>query len=234
MDDIERQHDEPLAERLFRRARGAMDRAPGGQFVLNQARAVEDVFVQHLKNRLESVNGHAALPAPGNNGERNPGRDLSLAARMEMLRDQSLDQTQDSARYNVFSKVLDQLVPDEVRILTCLSDGSSAAVSHLVALGRKYDLIKVMPFESRLGNECGVMLLEAVPYYLNHLTEMGLINGGAEDKEQRDKYESIENGTEVRKAFENVRKEMRMKPVFIREVARLSPFGAALMSACGN
>ena len=78
------------------------------------------------------------------------------------------------------------------------------------------------------------MLAEAVPHYLAHLFSLGLLDGGPEDTTQTAKYEAIENGSEVRSTCEMMRKESRLRPVFIRETAHLSAFGKAFWTACSG
>lgn len=230
-------HDRPFAGRVIRQMRQAMARAPGGHFVLDQARAMEDVWLEHVRARLGDLNGHPYLPASLADGdEQGESRDASLVARFSSLADQSLNQTPDSARSRVYGRIINQLVPDEARILTAVSDGSEIAISHLVARGGRFKNSehRVMAFLSRVGNESGVMLADAVPHYLAHLFALGLLEGGPEDSQQTAKYEAIENGTEVRSACEKMRKETRMRPVFVRETAHLSAFGKAFWAACSG
>lgn len=227
----------PLAERLVRQMRQVMERAPGGHFVLGQARAVEDVWLEHIRLRLDDLDGHYYLPEPTeSSSEQGEVRDSSLMARFAALGEQSLNQSADSARARVYGRMLNQMVPDEVRILTALSDGSDIAISHLVARGGrfKHSEHRVMAFLSRVGNECGVMLADAVPHYLAHLFSLGLLDGGPEDSTQTAKYEAIENGSEVRTACEKMRKDTRLRPVFIRETAHLSALGEAFWAACSG
>jgi len=44
--------------------RQAMARAPGGDFVLSQARSVEDVLLEDLQLRLNGARRFLALPSP--------------------------------------------------------------------------------------------------------------------------------------------------------------------------
>jgi len=227
----------PWAGRLVRQMRQAMARAPGGHYVLDQARAVEDVLFEDLQSRLGGMNSHHYLPEPAQTSSGDgEGRDKSLQARFAALADQSLEQTPESATARVYGRIVNQLLPDEVRILTALSDGSDIAISHLVARGGRFKNSdnRVMSFLSRVGNESGVMLADAVPHYLAHLFALGLLDGGPEDNKQTAKYEAIENGSEVRAACEQMRKDSRLKPVFIRETAHLSAFGKAFWAACSG
>ncbi len=227
----------PWAGRLVRQMRQAVARAPGGRYVLSQARAVEDVLFEDLQLRLGGMGNHHYLPGPveASSGE-GEGRDKSLQSRFAALADQSLEQTPDSATSRVYGRIINQLLPDEVRILTAMSDGSDIAISHLLARGGRFKNSehRVMAFLSRVGNESGVMLADAVPHYLAHLFSLGLLDGGPEDSSQTAKYEAIENGSEVRSACERMRKESRLRPVFIRETAHLSAFGKAFWAACSG
>ncbi|MDX1802761.1 MAG: Abi-alpha family protein [Alcanivorax sp.] len=227
--------DRSLATRLMTRARQVMARAPGGHFMLGQARAVEDVLVQHLKVRLDDMGGHYYLPAPSQRleGAVSGAPVVALSARFAALSEQSLNQTPDSANQALFSRIVNQLVPDEARILTAISDGSGIAVSHLLAISRfKGKSHRMMEFLSRIGNESGVMLADMVPCYLRHLYSLGLLDSGPEDSRQTAKYEAIENGSDVRKACEQIRRDSKLNPVFIRETVQLSEFGKAFWSAC--
>lgn len=227
----------PLAGRLLRQMRQAMARAPGGDFVLSQARSVEDVLLEDLQLRLNGASRYQSLPSPGETASGyGQERDVSLQCRFEALSEQSLEQTPESAQARVYGRIINQLVPDEVRILTALSDGSDIAISHLVARGGRFKNSdhRVIAFLSRVGNESGVMLADAVPHYLAHLFALGLLDGGPEDNNQTAKYEAIENGSEVRAACEKMRKDSRLKPVFIRETAHLSAFGKAFWAACSG
>ena len=227
----------PWAGRLVRQMRQAVARAPGGHYVLDQARAVEDILFEDLQLRLGGMDSHHYLPGPvetsfGEGG----GHDKSLQSRFAALAEQSLEQTPASASARVYARIVNQLLPDEVRILTAMSDGSDIAISHLLARGGRFKNSehRVMAFLSRVGNESGVMLADAVPHYLAHLFSLGLLNGGPEDNSQTAKYEAIENGSEVRSACERMRKESRLRPVFIRETAHLSSLGKAFWAACSG
>lgn len=227
----------PWAGRLVRQMRQAVARAPGGHYVLDQARAVEDVLFEDLQLRLGGMDSRYYLPGPaGTSSAEGDGPDRSLQSRFAALADQSLEQTPDSAMNRVYGRIVNQLLPDEVRILTAMSDGSDIAISHLLARGGRFKSSehRVMAFLSRVGNESGVMLAEAVPHYLAHLFSLGLLDGGPEDTTQTAKYEAIENGSEVRAACEMMRKESRLRPVFIRETAHLSAFGKAFWTACSG
>lgn len=129
----------PLAGRLLRQMRQAMARAPGGDFVLSQARSVEDVLLEDLQLRLNGASRYQSLPSPGETASGyGQERDVSLQCRFEALSEQSLEQTPESAQARVYGRIINQLVPDEVRILTALSDGSDIAISHLVARGGRF------------------------------------------------------------------------------------------------
>lgn len=219
-----------LAKRLLNRAMNIAEWMPGGVFARSQARAMEDVLIQHLKNRMTDIRYQPPFPiSAGDPPERVPG----LAERFAILSEQSLHQTPETAYEILFNRLIGQLLPDEARILTAVSDGSRIAISHLLAY-RRFSArhLSVLVFMSRIGQECGVMLADATPCYLQHLKRIGLLESGPEDSTQNDKYESIENGSAPRQVAEQLRREKRFRPVFVRETVHLSSIGKAFLGTC--
>lgn len=223
-----------LAQRLVQRAQKTLASAPGGRFVQEQAQAVESMLLSRLKERMDGLGaGNNYLPPPVPRRQDNGSGSASLHGRVNDLMERSLNQTVDTAREDLFHQVIDQLVADEVRMLTALSDYSAAAVSHLEACTRiSGHRERLMSYLSRLGNECGVMLPEQTPYYIHHLVSLGLLRHGGEDKAQTAKYEAIENGSEVREACDQITNELKLHPRFVRQTVCLSDFGKQFWQHC--
>lgn len=218
-----------LAQRWWQRTRHWVKRAPGGDFLVGQAQAIETLMVQHLQERMQHLDS-APLALPGI--AQVPTGD-SIAERMALLMEHSLNQTPDSARYHFYQQLVEQLVPDEARLLTALSDGTPVPVCHLEAVPRLLgDRHRVLSFLSRIGHESGAMLTDQVPCYLQHLMAMGLLQTRGEDTKQNNKYETIENDSEARKAFDEIEKNRGFKPRFIRQAVQLSATGQQFWQAC--
>jgi hypothetical protein len=80
----------------------------------------ERQFYGFLRSRLDAVAPPAPplSPSPANILE-------SLDAKMHTLLDRAIEQSTASSRQELFHKILDQIVPDEARIIGALSDGSA-------------------------------------------------------------------------------------------------------------
>jgi len=217
------------------RGRNVADAVPGARFAREQARKTEEKILRRLKRRLDALEGnhnpHArsgsdSSPAPGNSA-------LSPADRLQQLMDQSLNQKPETAQQALYAQIVQQLLPDEVRILASLSDGGSIAFCHVDASNRLGTRrTRALSYASRLGIESGVMLTDSVSYYIGHLCELGLMEIGPEDPAQATKYEMIENDSQVRQVCERIDGESGSRPRITRYTAGLSPLGLQLWQAC--
>ncbi|MEN8718887.1 MAG: Abi-alpha family protein [Oceanococcaceae bacterium] len=224
-----------LAGRFSQLARSVSEAVPGGEFVRGQLQAAETVALRTLKDRLRELDGDAiinALPAPGQPASSvRPG--MSLRQTYEMLVDQSMNQSPDSAREAFYRKLLDELVPDEVRILNSASDGNVIPVVHLELTVRSAPPQRVLVNLSRIGTEAGVMLNELTPTYLTHLCSLGLLQSVGEDRAAMSKYDMIENESALIRLIETIHKQRKQKPRLVRGGLQLGPSGEALLRACG-
>jgi len=147
--------------------------------------------------------------------------------------ERSLNQRPESAENQLYLRLLDQLLPDEARILAAASDDTPIAVCHLEAANRLGTTsIPVLSNASRVGNEAGVMLTDQVPNYIAHLRALNLLNIGSEDKNLGSKYELIENDSAFRKALAHIEEEMKLRPRITRATAFLSTLGRGLWQTC--
>lgn len=216
---------------LAQRVRSFAHRIPGADLAQRQVQAAETLCLQELRKRLERLD-------EGETEDHLPSSTASTAARspgstLQGLMDRSLNQRPDKAERELFLQLLDQIVPDEARIMAAVSDGSSMPVCHLDATNRLGTTsTSVIANASRVGNEAGVMLTDRVPYYISHLHELGLLAIGPEDKSLASKYELIENDSTIRDASARIENEMSMRPRLTRGTACLSPLGQKLWEVC--
>lgn len=229
--------DEPSSRSLQRfhtlseRASALARCLPGGDFALRQARAAEDLLMEELRWRLDRERGNDNL-APGSASE--PDTDSrSPGSVFQDLLQRSLDQRPPAAEKHLYLRLLDQLLPDEARILAATSGGTPIAICHLEAANRLGTArIPVILYASRIGNEAGVMLTRQVPNYLAHLCTLNLLQTGTEDKNLGAKYELIENDSAFRKGLTLIEDELSLRPRITRATAHLSPLGRDLWQAC--
>lgn len=137
----------------------------------------------------------AAAEAPKTDG---------LSSKMRDLLERALDNSTSSSQVELFHHILDQLVADEARIISALSDGSS---SPLVTV---HDWVRravpgraVLENASLIGRTANVALPSMVPTYVSHLLSLGLVEVGPEDPDLKDDYEVLMAETAVLDAIKS-------------------------------
>ena len=127
-----------------------------------------------------------------------------LTTKMRALLDRALDNSTSSSQVELFHHILDQLVADEARIISALSDGSA---SPLVTV---HDWVRravpgraVLENASLIGRTANVALPAMVPTYVSHLLSLGLVEIGPEDPDMKDDYEVLMAETAVLDAIRN-------------------------------
>jgi hypothetical protein len=115
-----------------------------------------------------------------------------LGSKMRDLLDRALDNSTSSSQVELFHHILDQLVADEARIISALSDGSASPLVTVhdwvrrAAPGRA-----VLENASLIGRTANVALPAMVPTYVSHLLSLGLVEIGPEDPDLKDDYEVL-------------------------------------------
>lgn len=204
-----------------------------------QAQQVETRLLRSLKSRLDAFDPPARrdpesrFPVPVRTRRAAgdiPGSDAGTLLRA--LLERSLEQHTDTAEETLALRVVEQLVPDEARILSALSDGVPTAACHIAAV----KLINRTPLVvaeniSRIGVDAGVMLGHRVPVYLGHMRALGLIEAGPEDSGLAERYTLLESELQVRHTTQRIEEEMGMRARILRFSLRISEFGQALWQA---
>jgi hypothetical protein len=136
--------------------------------------------------------------------ERSDGDAESLDAKMHDLLDRAIGQNTASSRQELYHKILDQIVPDEARIISALSDGSTSPL--LNVYGRTLTgLVGEVVLEnmSLIGKTANLALPHLTPIYVSHLLSLGLVESGPEDSAMKDEYEILAADTAVLQAIKN-------------------------------
>jgi hypothetical protein len=218
-------------------ARRILQRLPGGDFVQDQVDGVERRLLRELKRRMDRVDGQGPAvsvlavalhggPQAGEAGSQTPGNILRelLAATAEQSREQ--------AETSFYSAILRALVPDEARILSALSDGSTYPLLHVMAAGRLgLAWHPMLEYVSTVGRSAGVIWPEMTYAYVQHLRALNLVDTGPEDYTQTTKYEMLETEQVVRSTLEQIKKDGQRSHIS-RRVLRLSDLGNRLWAAC--
>jgi len=155
----------------------------------------------------------------------------SVQHKMSSLLDSALSQSSASSRQMLFHKILDQIVPDEARIIGALSDGSTSPLLHVYGRTRA-GLVGEVVLEnfSLIGKTANLGLPQLTPTYVSHLLSMGLLETGPEDPALKDEYEILAADITVLKAI----KQAARGPIparIDRYTLRLSGLGLELWHA---
>jgi hypothetical protein len=183
-----------------------------GNELIGGARRV--LGVTELDRRLAAL-----LPTPGGDGTRSEA--LRERGRRLLERASELDDGQDDDIHPAYARILEQLSPDEARILRLLAtEGPQAAID--VRTWRPLDIGSsvVAPGLSMIGQLAGCMHPDRVPAYLSNLYRLGLIWFSRESLTDPAPYQVLEAQPE---AVEAIRRAGRAR--IIRRSIHLTPFG---------
>lgn len=155
----------------------------------------------------------------------------SMQNKMNTLLDRALSQSSTTSRHLLFHQILDQIVPDEARIIGALSDGSESALIHVYARTRA-GLVGEVVLEnmSLIGKTANLGLPQLTPTYVSHLLSLGLVETSPEDSSLKDDYEILAADTAVLRAI----KKASRGPIparIDRLTLRLSGLGRELWAA---
>ena len=167
-----------------------------------------------------------ALPEPPPPPE--PEREPTLRERGEQLLERSRDVWSEEEPHPAYARILDDLAPDEGRILVhLLRDGPQPSVD--VRTGGPVGLVSsalVAPGMSMIGARAGCRYVEEVPAYLNNLFRLGLIWFSREQLEDPMEYQVVEAQPDVLAATHSVRFAK-----VVRRSIHLTPFGTGFCQA---
>ena len=153
----------------------------------------------------------------------------SLRERGADLLSRSADIDYEEDAHPAYARIIDQLAPDEARILRFLkADGAQPAVDVRAA---KVPLISselVAPGLSMIGAGAGCRYLDRVPAYLNNLYRLGLIWFSREPLEDPLRYQVLEAPPEVLEA----RRAAGRGAKTVRRQILLTPFGDDFCRVC--
>ncbi|MCW2828586.1 MAG: hypothetical protein JWQ67_2202 [Marmoricola sp.] len=153
----------------------------------------------------------------------------TLRERGEDLLKRSRDVWSEEETHPAYARILDDLAPDEARILLLLLRGGPQP-SVDVRTGGPVGMVSsslVAPGMSMIGPRAGCRYLDEVPAYLNNLFRLGLIWFSREQLEDPMEYQVVEAQPDVLAAMHSVR-----FPKVVRRSVHLTPFGIGFCRAC--
>jgi DNA-binding transcriptional ArsR family regulator len=183
---------------------------------VRQLGRAEVLAIEHLKRRLELLEPRQ-LPRPAD-------APPEPAQQLDRLLTRAVGQSTSGSRRELYGTLLDQLVPDEARILAALSDGGRAAIVHV--LPRRG--APVLENASSVGRAAGVAVPPLVPVYITHLLRLGLVELEDDDGTRGLDYELLMAETTVREALARASNAGVLPPRVVRQMVRLSELGREL------
>ncbi|WP_211241731.1 DUF4393 domain-containing protein [Patulibacter minatonensis] len=142
---------------------------------------------------------------------------------------QAADVGFEEATHPAYARILDELTPDEARILRLMATkGAQPAVD--VRTGRPLRIGSEMIAAGLtiIGAEAGCRYVERVPSYLNNLFRLGLIWFSHEELEDLRGYQVLEAQPEVGDAMKRAGRASRV----VRRSIALTPFGDDFCRVC--
>jgi hypothetical protein len=155
--------------------------------------------------------------------------ELSLRERGEELLRRSRDVWSDEQEHPAYGRIIDELAPDEARILLLLLRGGPQP-SVDVRTGGPVGMVSsslVAGGLTMIGPRAGVRYLDEVPAYLNNLHRLGLVWFSREQLEDPLEYQVVEAQPDVLEAMHSVR-----FPKVVRRSIHLTPFGVDFCRTC--
>ena len=171
-----------------------------------------------MSNGSDPLEGEPAPPPP---------QEVRLRERGAELLARSADVSYEEPAHPAFERILEELAPDEARILRLLCTSGaqpSVDVREAKALGIANGLIA--GGLTMVGTEAGCRWLDRVPAYLNNLERLGLIWFSREPLEDPLQYQVLEAQPEVLTALGRSRSKT------VRRSIRLTPFGEEFCDVC--
>ena len=192
-----------------------------------RGRARDFLGVADLNERIGKL-GLSGTEEPDHRGQNGAAPDNVLRARGAQLLRESADVAAVDGAHPAHARVLDELAPDEARILRLLAvDGPQPVVD--VRAANLFGAAS-HPIASNLtmvGREAGCRHRDRGATYLNNLERLGLIRFSDGPLEELSKYQVLEAQPEV---LDSIKRAGRAQSV--HRSVRLTPFGIDFCDTC--
>lgn len=197
-------------------ARQVADGVPVGTALLKAGEQLGGVVSGTATRSPASDNGRVI------GGEVTSVRTSSLRERGQELLEKSRDVWATDDRHPAFDRILDDLAPDEARILVMLlRNGPQPSVD--IRTGGPVGMVSsqlIAPGLNMIGPRAGLRYLDQVPSYLNNLYRLGLVWFSREALRDHLEYQVLEAQPDVLAAMHSVKFAK-----VVRRSVHLTPFG---------
>jgi hypothetical protein len=183
-----------------------------------------------LRRLLEVIEEESPDPAAASrNGAGRGSRAPTLQERGAELLRRSADVHYDEDEHPAYERILEELAPDEGRVLRLMwREGPQAAVD--IRTGGPVGLLNsqlIAPGLTMIGREAGIRKPDRVHAYLNNLERLGLIWFSREPLEEQGAYQVLEAQPEVVDKMEEAGRART-----VRRSIQLTPFGQDFCRMC--
>ncbi|MFL6109678.1 MAG: Abi-alpha family protein [Marmoricola sp.] len=221
-------------------ARAMTDPTAAGELVRGVAHDLADA-TRAISNVATKISGGVPIPvalfeasvsltsAIGSDEPDRRQEELTLRERGEELLRKSRDVWSEDEAHPAYGRILDEVAPDEARILLLLLRGGPQP-SVDVRTGGPVGMVSSNLLSAGLtmiGPRAGVRYLDEVPAYLNNLFRLGLIWFSREQLEDPLEYQVVEAQPDVLEAMHSVRFAK-----VVRRSIHLTPFGVDFCKTC--
>ena len=210
-----------------RRLIGFARRVPGVSAGEREVQRLENAVFREIGRRIESSRPPAELPPAGSNGSARAAGSEPPTELMDRLLQRSIVQTPTDGERDLIEMLLRELVPDEARILSALSDGSPYALIDIVGRSGPDKGSLLLTNVSSVGRAAGVVLPERTPTYVTHLLALDLARRGPEREALRTDYEILLTEPAVMKARTKGTRQARV----VKATLVISELGTTLWKA---
>lgn len=188
----------------------------------------EEIAVDEMERQGRSIgDGGRKLSSRRTWGE-TPETADELRQRGEELLEMSADVDFDKSVHPAFNDILDQLAPDEARILRLLAvEGSQPSVNVRDKGWLPVSTDLVAAGLSMVGTEAGLTYESKTQAYLNNLNRLGLVWFSDEAVDEMKRYQLVEAQPDVKAAIGQCKRAK-----VIRRSIHLTPFGVEFCEVC--
>lgn len=176
------------------------------------ARFVEGQLLKYVASTMDSP---VMAIGAGPNGARETMADLL---------ERSVAQDTQGGRDDWHSWVLQQLLPDEARIVAALAEGDPVPLVHVLSRASQTRLLENA---SLIGRTAALTLPDMTPTYVGHLRALGIVGTGPEDQSDGPGYELLLADRAVRAALKEGTLG-KLPARVVRRTLRLTDQGRAL------
>lgn len=218
----------PAPVRLLGRARRAAENLPFAGEAFKRLRETEDWALAELKHRLDDIGGTAARWAIGDGVD-----DFDLKRHLAQLLLAARENSSEEARQLMYRRALEQMLPEQARILAVLGQAEMPALLLHVDAGPPVGPTgrRILANASSVGKDAGIVWRDDIPRLVTQMMALGVVAEGPEAKHMKPQYEVLETEDCVRAAVELIKNETGLWPRMQRRTLVLTRFGADLWRA---